>query len=163
MEILIFKIIIVVILLVGLVGAILPVLPGAPLSLTVLLLAKLFGLTELSWWVMALFAVFTAMGILLDYLIPLLTVKKMGGSKWGVVGLFVGLIIGVIFSPFGFFSIILGPLLGAFLGELLYDRSSHRRAWKSAFASLLGFVLTTGYGLLLCLSMLMSFVLKDLF
>lgn len=162
MESLVFKIILILVLVIGLFGAILPVLPGAPLSFTALLIAKILGVTTLSAWVIAFFGLLTLIGVVLDYLLPLLTVKKMGGSKWGALGLFIGLVVGIVFSPFGLFSLILAPFLGAFIGEILHNHSSHQRALKSSLAALLGFVLTTGYGVVLCLLMLFSFVFKDL-
>ena len=138
---------------VGVLGAILPVLPGAPLTFGALLVAKLFQLSDLSWWLIAVFGVLTLIGILMDYLIPVLATKKLGGSKYGIVGMIVGLIVGIIFSPFGFVSIIISPFLGALIGELLYDAKNHKRALKAALGSVVGYALTSSYGLLLSLSM----------
>ena len=66
--------------LVGILGTILPVIPGTPLVFGMLLLAKLLGYSQISWWLIAIFGFFTGIGILLDYLIPVATTKKRAGA-----------------------------------------------------------------------------------
>jgi uncharacterized protein YqgC (DUF456 family) len=63
----------------------------------------------------------------------------------------VGLIIGLFLGPFG---IIIGPFIGAVVGELLF-RDDIKYALKAGFGSLLGFL--TGVGLKLAASLLMTF------
>ncbi len=162
MEETFIKSLFVVAMLLGVAGSILPVLPGAPLAFGSLLLAKILNFSEISWWVVGIFGLLTIIGVVLDYVIPVATTKKMGGSKYGVYGLILGLIIGIIFSPFGFVSIIIAPFLGALIGELIYDRQNHKRAVKAAAGSIIGYFLTSGYGIMLCLSMLVVFLLKDI-
>jgi uncharacterized protein YqgC (DUF456 family) len=61
------------------------------------------------------------------------------------------LIIGLFLGPLG---IILGPLIGAFIGEMIFkDDISY--AMKAGFGSLLGFL--TGIGLKLAASFVMTF------
>lgn len=151
------------IMVVGIVGAILPVLPGAPLTFGALILAKIFHFSEIHWGILILFGILTLLGIVMDYLIPILTTKKMGGSKYGIWGMIIGLIIGIIFSPFGFVSLIISPFLGAFLGELLYDYKNQKRAFRAALGSLLGYALTSSYGLILSLTMTVVFLFTDVF
>ena len=74
----------------------------------------------------------------MDYVIPAHGTKKFGGSSYGIWGTNIGLIVGIL-SPVPF-GIIIGPFLGAFFGELLYDRKNHHRALKAATGSLLGFL-----------------------
>ncbi|NLN34216.1 MAG: DUF456 domain-containing protein [Flavobacteriaceae bacterium] len=162
MEDLIFKLLFAVLMLIGAAGAVLPVLPGAPLAFASLLLAKILNFSELSWWLIALFGVLTLVGGLLDYLLPIATTKKLGGSKYGIWGLVIGLIVGILFSPFGLISIILAPFLGALIGELIYDRKNHKRAMKAASGSVIGYFLTSGYGFLLSMSMLAVFLFYDI-
>jgi len=162
MEDLIFKLLFAVLMLIGAAGAVLPVLPGAPLAFASLLLAKILNFSELSWWLIALFGVLTLVGALLDYLLPIATTKKLGGSKYGIWGLVIGLIVGILFSPFGLISIILAPFLGALIGELIYDRKNHKRAMKAASGSVIGYFLTSGYGFLLSMSMLAVFLFYDI-
>lgn len=163
MEDLIIKIIFGLVMLAGVAGAVLPVLPGAPLAFGSLLLAKILHFTGISWWVIGLFGLLTIVGIVLDYTVPIAATKKMGGSRYGVWGLVIGLIVGIVFSPFGFVSIIIAPFLGAWVGELIYDRQNHKRAVKAAFGSVIGYFLTSGFGMLLSLAMFAAFFFHDIF
>lgn len=162
MEEVIIKIFFAIVMVIGIAGSILPVLPGAPLAFGSLLLAKILHFSELSWWIIVLFGILTLIGIVLDYAVPIATTKKMGGSKYGIWGLVIGFIIGIIFSPFGFVSMIVAPFLGALIGELMYDRQDHKRAVKAAAGSVIGYFLTSGYGILLCCSMLGVFLVYDI-
>ena len=95
------------------------------------------------------------LGALLDYLLPAYMTKKLGGTKYGIWGSIVGLIIGLFFPPIGF---IVGPFLGALLGELIFTAASPKVALKSAFGSFVGFILTTGYDIILTLIFIGIFV-----
>lgn len=149
--------------LVGIIGAVLPVLPGSTLAFGSLLLAKILNYSEMSWWLVGIFGFFTVLGMVLDYVVPIATTKKMGGSKYGIWGLIIGLIVGIVFSPFGFVSIIIAPFLGAFIGELIYDRENHKRALKAALGSVVGYGLTTGYSLVLAIAIFATYFFTDLF
>ncbi len=66
-------------------------------------------------------------------------------------GATVGLIIGFFLGPLG---IIFGPLIGAFVGEMIF-KDDIRYALKAGFGSLLGFL--TGIGSETCASFIMTF------
>jgi uncharacterized protein YqgC (DUF456 family) len=86
----------------------------------------------------------------LDYVVPIYGTKKFGGSKRGVwgstIGLLVGLFVlpffGIVIGPFGLFGIILGPFLGAYIGEKTGGRDSNT-ALKAAIGSFIGFLTGT--------------------
>lgn len=124
-------------LLIGLVGCILPVLPGPPLSYMGLLLLHFtenhhFSARFLIWW-----AVIALVVTLLDNLIPIWGTKKYGGSKRAIWGSVLGLLAGLfLFPPFG---IIVGPFLGAVLGELSAGKTSNE-ALRSGFGAFMGFL-----------------------
>lgn len=92
-----------------------------------------------------------ALGVtVLDYIIPGLGTKKFGGTKAGIrgsnIGLLVGVIglplLGIVIGPFGIFGIILGPFIGAYLGEKNAG-SSQEKAFRSAIGSFIGFMAGT--------------------
>lgn len=73
----------------------------------------------------------------LDYLIPPLATRKMGGSRKGVIGSSLGIIAGLfIFPPWG---IIVFPFIGALIGEMI-EGKEQRSALRAATGSFLGFL-----------------------
>ena len=118
----------------------LPVIPGPPLSFAALILLqftekKPYTVTEL-----VVFGIATALVTVLDYIIPLWGTKQFGGTKKGVWGSTIGLILGMFFLPP--FGIIIGPFLGAFIGELIGGNDTGF-ALKSAIGSFIGFLAGT--------------------
>jgi len=88
----------------------------------------------------------------LDYVIPPLATKKLGGSRKGVVGSTLGIIAGLfIFPPWG---IIIFPFLGAFIGEMISGQE-HKLALKAAMGSFLGFI--TGVLLKLVVTVMIAY------
>lgn len=89
---------------------------------------------------------------ILDYVIPPLATKKLGGSRKGVVGSTLGIIAGLfIFPPWG---IIIFPFIGAFIGEMISGQE-HKLALKAAIGSFLGFI--TGVLLKLVVTVMMAY------
>jgi len=140
----------------GIVGCLLPVLPGPVLSYAGLLLLQLSSGHPFSIQFLVLFAVLTAGMAVLDYVIPVYGAKKLSGSKYGTWGSGIGLAAGVIFLfPIG---IIVGPVAGAFIGELMSGKTA-KQALKPALGSFLGFLAGTTIKVMLSLSMAYYFVL----
>ena len=126
----------------GIIGAFVPILPGPITSWVGLLLIHLTSIIPFDWTFIITTLAVAILVYMLDYIIPALGTKKFGGSKYGIIGTTVGLLVGLIFlGPFG---IILGPFAGAFIGELLHDNKNSNRALKAAFGSLIGFLFSTG-------------------
>ena len=128
-------------LLIGLVGTFLPFLPGPPIAWAGLVAARFSAYCNLEVWILAATGIATAIVTAIDYIFPSLITKKSGGSKaatWGCnIGLFASLFLGPIF-------IIVGPFLGAFVGEMTTDSSDSKRALKAAFGAFKGLLLGTG-------------------
>jgi uncharacterized protein YqgC (DUF456 family) len=88
--------------------------------------------------------------------IPAKGTKRFGGSKYGIWGTNIGLIVGLIAPiPLGF---IIGPFLGAFVGELIYNSSDKKRALKSATGSFIGFLASTFMKFVVCMVYLGLFI-----
>lgn len=127
-----------ILLLVGLIGVFAPVLPGIPLAwLGLFIYAIGTGFERISIITIVIFSVLTVLIMLIDFLAPMLGAKKYKASKYGILGAFLGLIVGVII--FGFWGIILGPFIGAFIFELIAKRQM-KVAFKSAVGTLVGFI-----------------------
>jgi len=126
----------------GIIGSFIPVLPGPITSWIGLLLIHLTNVIPYNWTFILTTFTIALFVYILDYIIPALGTKKFGGSKYGIIGTTIGLIVGLIFlGPFG---IIIGPFIGALTGELIYDNQNSNRAFKAAIGSLIGFLFSTG-------------------
>ncbi len=123
--------------LLGIVGSFLPVLPGPLTSWVGLLLLHLAEAVPMNWTFLII-TLIIALGIwVLDYFIPAIGTRKFGGSRAGMIGTTIGLLVGLFFmGPFG---IIIGPFLGALVGELI-NKADSQTAVKAAFGSFLGFL-----------------------
>ena len=126
----------------GIIGSFIPVLPGPITSWVGLLLIHLTNAVPYNWTFILTTLAVAILVYILDYIIPALGTKKFGGSKYGIIGTTLGLLVGLIFlGPLG---IIIGPFIGAFIGELIHDNENSNRALKAAFGSLIGFLFSTG-------------------
>ena len=125
----------------GLLGCVLPILPGPPLSFGGLLILHFTQWGPINPDLLIGLGIAAALVTVLDYVFPVWATKKFGGSKRGVWGSTIGLIVGLFFFPP--FGIIVGPFIGAFIGEITANQSQ-RNAMKSAFGSCIGFLLGTG-------------------
>jgi uncharacterized protein len=141
----------IVLMLVGIIGCLVPVLPGPPLSFLGIILLHLSRFGQFTTTSLIVFAAITEVVSVLDYIVPVWGTRQFGGSKYGTRGATIGLIIGIFLGPAG---IIIGPLMGAVVGELLF-KDDMKYALKAGFGSLLGFM--TGIGLKLAASLVMTF------
>jgi uncharacterized protein len=142
--------------LVGALGAVLPILPGPPLSFA--------GLWLYGWWtgyekitptVLIVFGILTALTFVVDVFAPALGARGYKASKWGIWGSIIGAFAGIfVIGPLG---IILGPLVGAFIGEMLHANSLHL-ATQTAIGSLIGFVIGSFFKIAVIMGMLAYFV-----
>lgn len=126
----------------GILGSFLPVLPGAPLSWIGLLLLHLTKAVPDDWVFLGITLAIAVLVFVLDYIIPALGTKKFGGSKWGIIGTTLGLLVALLFPVLGFFGIIIWPFVGALVGELI-NKADQKTALKAAFGSFLGFLTGT--------------------
>lgn len=124
--------------LIGIIGSFLPILPGPTLSWVGLLLLYLTKTVEDDWMFLGITLVVALIVFALDYIIPVMGTKKFGGSKAGMFGTTVGLLVAIFFPIFGIFGIVIWPFLGALIGELI-NKAESKDAMKAAFGSFLGF------------------------
>lgn len=146
------------IMLIGVIGSLLPVIPGVLVSwigLVVLYLAPSLGFDTLFITITGIIAFIL---YILDYIIPAVGTKKFGGSKAGMWGTTIGLIVG-IFAPIPF-GILIGPFLGALVGELVFNKTEGAPAVKAAFGSFLGFIGSTFIKFVATMIYLGLFILK---
>ena len=122
---------------VGIIGSVLPVLPGVPLSYAGILLLHFTEKVQFSIPFLILWLVLVILVQLLDYYVPIWGTRKFGGCKRGVWGCAIGMVVGLFFGPWG---IVLGPFVGAIVGELSGGKQT-QAAIKAGFGSFIGFLL----------------------
>lgn len=125
---------------VGLLGTIYPAIPGLGLMFGgAWLLAysgdyQIFGSTTLIF-----LGIVTIIGTAMDYVAGMLGAKYTGASKPAIWGAFIGGIVGAFFSLPG---LLLGPLLGAGIGEFI-ARKDMWQAGKVGLGTFVGFIIGT--------------------
>lgn len=122
----------------GIIGSFLPILPGPITGWIGLLLLHLTKVVPTDTTFLTITFIIALAIFILDYFIPAMGTKRFGGSKYGVYGTTIGLIVG-LFSPIPF-GILIGAFLGALIGELMYDSNDTNRALKASFGAFLGFL-----------------------
>ncbi|MCZ8536037.1 DUF456 family protein [Paenisporosarcina quisquiliarum] len=124
---------------IGFIGLVYPIIPSVIFIMGgFLLYGVFFSFAELPWWFWLIQILFVILLFGADMMANAFGVKKYGGSKAGIWGSTIGLLIGPIVLPFA--GIILGPFLGAIIAELLITRSSIKQAIKTGFGSVIGFL-----------------------
>lgn len=127
---------------IGIIGSFIPVLPGPTMSWVGLLLLNLTKTIHNDWWFLGITLAVAILVFFLDYIIPVVGTKKFGGSKSGMFGTTVGLLVAIFFPILGIFGIIIWPFIGAYIGEMINNKDS-KVATKAAFGSFLGFLTGT--------------------
>ena len=140
----------------GVFGSFLPVLPGPGISWVGLAFLYFTKAVPANYWVLGIALLITVIISVLDYVIPAKGTKRYGGSSYGIWGTNIGLIVGILAPvPFGF---IIGPFIGAFIGELIYDFKDRNRALKAATGSFVGFLASSFMKFVICVMYLGLFV-----
>lgn len=140
---------------VGLAGIILPALPGHVLIFAGLVLAAWAGhFTRVGVWPLAIIGVIAAASYLVDFVGAALGAKHLGASSRAMIGAGLGTIAGLFL---GLPGIILGPFVGAVIGELTVERDL-RRAGKAGVAAWIGFAIGTAVKVALAFVMIGIFL-----
>jgi uncharacterized protein YqgC (DUF456 family) len=131
---------------IGVVGTVMPGLPGPILVFAgVFLAAWADDFTHIGGLTLLLLFIMTAAAYAVDFLAAAAGVRVAGASARAAVGAALGGIAGVFF---GLPGLIVGPFLGAVLGELTVRRHL-LRAGRAGVAAWIGFVIGTAVKLAL--------------
>lgn len=138
----------------GLVGTLLPVLPGAPLVFFGLWLVALVDrYRHVGWPTLALLGAIVLLTVVVDLAASAVGAKRAGASRQAVTGALLGSVVGLFF---GIPGLLLGPFIGAVIGELV-AQSRVERAAAVGLATWLGLAAGSIAKLALCLAMLLIF------
>jgi uncharacterized protein YqgC (DUF456 family) len=150
----------VVLVMAGLVGVVLPAVPGSPLIFAGLVMAAWAeDFAYVGAGTIAALALLAAISYAADFLAGALGARKFGASGRAVVGAVLGAIVGLFF---GLPGIVLGPFVGAVLGELSARRGLID-AGRAGVGATLGLILGLALKLALAFTMLGVYVLVRFF
>jgi hypothetical protein len=138
----------------GIIGCFIPFLPGPPLSYIGFIALQFKSVTGFTTSFMWYWAAIVLVITILDYVVPAYGTKKFGGSRLGIVGCTLGLVFGIWMGPLG---IILGPFIGALVGELINSKNSNL-AFRAAVGSFVGFLFGTLLKFITCMVMVWYFI-----
>ena len=138
----------------GFAGLVLPALPGVLLIFAGLVFAAWAeNFAYVGWGTIAILGALTAAAYLIDFLAGLFGAKRFGAGKYGVMGAAIGTVIGLLFSLPG---IIIGPFIGAVLGELYANKDLQS-------ASTAGFGVWIGMAIGIAARIAVAFVMVGVF
>ena len=122
----------------GLLGSVLPFIPGTPLILAgAIIYAVATDFNPVGPYHLLILVGIAVAAYSLDYLAGAAGVKKLGGSRWAMLGAVLGAIVGVFL---GIPGLILGPIVGSVLMELMISREI-RTSLRSGFGTVVGMFL----------------------
>ncbi len=138
----------------GVAGTVLPFLPGVPLVFAGLLLAAWAGgFQAVGWPVLAVLGVLTILSFIVEAVASSLGARRAGATRLAVIGAALGTLVGVFF---GLPGLLLGPFVGAALGQLL-ARGDVVDAGRVGAGAWIGFLVGSAAKLGLALLMVMIF------
>lgn len=126
--------------LLGIVGSFSPIIPGPITSwfgLLVIHFSKLIPFDNQFLFITFLIA---ALIFALDLIIPILGLKKLGGSKKGLIGSTIGLLLGLFLA--GPVGLLIGSFFGAISGEYV-NNNSIKKSIKPAMGTFIGMAVGT--------------------
>ena len=126
--------------LLGIVGSFSPIIPGPITSwfgLLVIHFSKLIPFDNQFLFITFLIA---ALIFALDLIIPILGLKKLGGSKKGLIGSTIGLLLGLFLA--GPLGLLIGSFFGAISGEYV-NNNSIKKSIKPAMGTFIGMAVGT--------------------
>ena len=136
---------------IGFVGTILPAIPGVPLVFCGMLLAAWADhFAHVGTFTLFVLGALTVLALAVDFIAGMLGAKRVGASRYAVVGAALGTLVGLFL---GLAGLLLGPFVGALIGELIAG-GSLRKATGVGIGAWLGFVLGAVVKLGVCFTML---------
>lgn len=127
--------------LLGLIGLVIPVLPGVILVFGGILLYTLFThFSTISLTTIVVLGILVIVDFIISQLLGIYTAKKFGATKYGIYGGLMGILVGLLFAPFGLISIIICPILGTIIGEVIAGKKISDSS-KVGLGTLLGYFL----------------------
>lgn len=140
---------------VGALGIVLPALPGVPLIYAgMVLAASIDDFQRIGWITLTVLGLLTLIGFIVDFAASAMGAKRVGASARAVWGAVIGTVVGLFF---GIPGLILGPFIGAVIGEITVH-GKVGTAGRVGLATWIGLLFGTLFKLAIAFSMLGIFL-----
>ncbi len=139
----------IVVMAIGLIGTVLPVLPGTTIILAAAIMHRVVVGPEkgMGWWGLGGLIILALVSYGLEFASSYFGAKYFGATRWGLLGAVLGGIVG-IFT--GFVTLLVLPIVGAILGELIAGKrliNAGKAGWGTLLGSLAGMIGKLAIGL----------------
>lgn len=145
---------------IGFLGTLLPGLPGLLMFFLGSLLVYFMVPGVISGWTVMLMFVGFLLSFPIDILGTLIGAKWGRATKWGLFGASVGGFVGLFF---GFPGIVVGPILGAFIGEYIFKRRTLKESAHASAGAGMGLFISTAGKTLLAFFLIAALVIDIFF
>jgi uncharacterized protein len=136
---------------VGFIGTILPAVPGVPMVFCGMLLAAWADrFAHVGTFTLLVLGALTVFALAIDFIAGMLGAKRVGASRYAVIGAALGTLAGLFL---GLIGLLIGPFVGALVGELVAG-GSLRKATGVGVGAWIGFMLGAVAKLGVCFAML---------
>jgi len=131
--------IIILLFIISFVGLVYPIIPSVVFLFGgMVLYGFFFSFEPFSWLFWTIQGLFILLLFIADYIANMIGVKKFGGSKAGIWGSTIGIIVGPFIIPV--MGILIGPFLGAIIAEFAVNKKEWKEAVKIGIGSVIGFI-----------------------
>jgi uncharacterized protein len=145
----------IILMIVGALGIVLPALPGVPLMYAgMVLAASIDDFQRIGWITLTVLGLLTLIGFIVDFAASAMGAKRVGASARAVWGAVIGTVVGLFF---GIPGLILGPFIGAVIGEVTVH-GKVGTAGRVGLATWIGLLFGTLFKLAIAFSMLGIFL-----
>jgi len=141
----------------GLAGTVIPTLPGIPLVMAGLFVgAWINHFASVSWMTLGILALLTVFAQVVDFLASAFGVRYAGAGARAFWGASLGAVVGMFF---GIPGLVLGPFVGAVLGEISTG-SGWRQSSRAGLGAWLGMLFATAIKLAIAFLMIGIFIFQ---
>ncbi len=140
----------------GILGTLLPFIPGLGLIFFTIGIVKWLRPEIIQTWLVVISGATFLCIWLLEWIAGGIGAKILGGTRWGVLGAILGGLVGFFFFPIG---LILGPMLGAIIGEIWMGRHNIKQSAKIGLGAGLSLIILAIIKLLAAITLGALFIL----
>ncbi|HEY8508121.1 MAG TPA: DUF456 domain-containing protein [Steroidobacteraceae bacterium] len=108
---------------IGVIGTFVPGIPGIVAVFAGMLVAAwIDDFQRIGWFTLVILGVLTALAFVADIVAALIGAKRVGASRYALIGAGLGAVFGIFFGLIGIFIL---PFIGAVVGEFIAQRRLH--------------------------------------